>query len=187
MQDPAPRPRVSPTPRPSTPLRATGHRSRTTRPLAAISLFRHSSSSLHNGELLRLIPWANRGNPKKTKLQRIRRFFHWQNIRQCRIVCMVWKSSKPRHSLDAAMSCSMTNSSSRSKSIWCCIPPRVISFPAEAACERFAGRARGGARVIYYFRSKTNRLFLIFGYRKNECEDLTQAQVRSLARIIEQL
>jgi hypothetical protein len=46
---------------------------------------------------------------------------------------------------------------------------------------------RGGVRVIYYFRSTTNRLFLIFGYRKNECEDLTQAQIRSLARIIEQL
>ncbi|MEN6576717.1 MAG: type II toxin-antitoxin system RelE/ParE family toxin [Phycisphaerales bacterium] len=46
---------------------------------------------------------------------------------------------------------------------------------------------RGGVRVIYFFRAKTNRLFLIFGYRKNECEDLTQAQIRSLARIIEQL
>ena len=46
---------------------------------------------------------------------------------------------------------------------------------------------RGGVRVIYYFRSKTNRLFLIFGYRKNECEDLTPAQIRSLAGIIERL
>jgi len=46
---------------------------------------------------------------------------------------------------------------------------------------------RGGVRVIYYFRSQTDRLFLIFGYRKNECEDLTPAQIKSLARIIEQL
>jgi hypothetical protein len=46
---------------------------------------------------------------------------------------------------------------------------------------------RGGVRVVYYFRSKTNRLFLIFGYRKNECEDLTQAQIKDLARIIERL
>jgi len=46
---------------------------------------------------------------------------------------------------------------------------------------------RGGVRVIYYFRSKTNRVFLIFGYRKNECEDLTPAQIRSLAGIIERL
>ncbi len=46
---------------------------------------------------------------------------------------------------------------------------------------------RGGVRVIYYYRAKTNRLFLIFGYRKNECEDLTQAQIRNLAAIIERL
>jgi len=46
---------------------------------------------------------------------------------------------------------------------------------------------RGGVRVIYYFRSKTNRLFLIFGYRKNECEDLTPAQIRNLAGIIDRL
>ena len=46
---------------------------------------------------------------------------------------------------------------------------------------------RGGVRVVYYFRSKTNRLFLIFGYRKNECEDLTQAQLNSLGGIIERL
>jgi hypothetical protein len=46
---------------------------------------------------------------------------------------------------------------------------------------------RGGVRVIYYFRSKTDRLFLIFGYHKNECENLTQSQVKSLAEIIERL
>jgi hypothetical protein len=46
---------------------------------------------------------------------------------------------------------------------------------------------RGGVRVIYYFRSRTNRLFLVFGYRKNEREDLTKAQIKSLAGIIEQL
>ena len=46
---------------------------------------------------------------------------------------------------------------------------------------------RGGVRVIYYFRSETNRLFLLFAYRKNECEDLTKAQVKRLAAIIELL
>ena len=46
---------------------------------------------------------------------------------------------------------------------------------------------RGGVRVIYYFRSKTNRLFLIVGYHKNECEDLTKAETKSLAGIIELL
>jgi hypothetical protein len=46
---------------------------------------------------------------------------------------------------------------------------------------------RGGVRVIYYFRAKTNRLFLLFGYRKNQCEDLTRVQIKSLAKIVEQL
>lgn len=41
--------------------------------------------------------------------------------------------------------------------------------------------------MVYYFRSKTNRLFLIFGYRKNECEDLTQVQIKDIAKIIERL
>lgn len=54
---------------------------------------------------------------------------------------------------------------------------------------RWSGSGRGkrsGVRVIYYFRSKTNRLFLIFGFRKNQYEDLTQAQIKNLAGIIEQ-
>jgi len=46
---------------------------------------------------------------------------------------------------------------------------------------------RGGVRVIYYFRSETNRLFLLFGYLKNECEDLTRAEIKSLGGIIELL
>ncbi len=42
-------------------------------------------------------------------------------------------------------------------------------------------------RVIYYFRSRTNRLFLIFGYHKNECQNLTVSEIKSLAEIIERL
>ncbi len=55
---------------------------------------------------------------------------------------------------------------------------------------RWAGSGRGkrgGVRVIYYVRSETNRLFLIVGYRKNECEDLTKAEIKRLAGIIELL
>lgn len=55
---------------------------------------------------------------------------------------------------------------------------------------RWAGSGRGkrgGVRVIYYFRSKTNRLFLFFGYHKNQGQDLTQAQIKGLAQIIERL
>jgi hypothetical protein len=46
---------------------------------------------------------------------------------------------------------------------------------------------RGGIRVIYYFRVETDRLFLIYAYRKNECEDLTKAQIKNLAAIIDLL
>ncbi len=78
------------------------------------------------------------------------------------------------------------------KNIWCCIQPPALSFRTGAVCGRFVGRVQGeasggGVRVIYYFRSQTNRLFLIFAYPKNQCENLTPAQVRSLARIIERL
>jgi len=46
---------------------------------------------------------------------------------------------------------------------------------------------RGGVRVIYYYRAQTSRLFLLVGYLKNECEDLTKDEIKSLAGIIERL
>lgn len=55
---------------------------------------------------------------------------------------------------------------------------------------RWAGSGRGkrgGVRVIYYFRSETDRVFLLFGYRKNECENLTKAEIESLAVLIKLL
>jgi len=65
---------------------------------------------------------------------------------------------------------------------------RMIPGGAGLRKIRWSGRGkRGGVRAIYYFRSETNRLFLIFGYHKNECEDLTKAQIKSLAAIIKSL
>jgi len=55
---------------------------------------------------------------------------------------------------------------------------------------RWAGSGRGkrgGIRVIYFYRSWTNRLFLLVAYRKNECEDLTKSQIKDMARIIDKL
>ena len=49
-----------------------------------------------------------------------------------------------------------------------------------------AGRGkRGGARVIYYWRSAVGQVYLVFAYAKNEQENLTPDQARQLARLIE--
>lgn len=44
---------------------------------------------------------------------------------------------------------------------------------------------RGGARVVYYYHSERIPLFLLTVYAKNETENLTDAQTKSMARIVE--
>lgn len=46
---------------------------------------------------------------------------------------------------------------------------------------------RGGARVIYYHRTITNRIYLLYGYLKNEQEDLTKSEIKQIAKLIEVL
>lgn len=46
---------------------------------------------------------------------------------------------------------------------------------------------RGGARVIYYWYVPGERLYLIYAYAKNEREDLTPAQVRTLATLMKDI
>jgi mRNA-degrading endonuclease RelE of RelBE toxin-antitoxin system len=46
---------------------------------------------------------------------------------------------------------------------------------------------RGGARVIYYFQDENDRIYLIYGYVKNEREDLTPDQVRTLAKLMKDI
>jgi mRNA-degrading endonuclease RelE of RelBE toxin-antitoxin system len=43
---------------------------------------------------------------------------------------------------------------------------------------------RGGSRVIYYFQDSEDRIYLVYGYTKNESEDLTPEQIRVLANIV---
>jgi hypothetical protein len=43
---------------------------------------------------------------------------------------------------------------------------------------------RGGLRVIYYWMPGEGAFYMLYLYRKNEQGDLTQAQVRTLARIV---
>ena len=46
---------------------------------------------------------------------------------------------------------------------------------------------RGGARVIYYWYMPSERIYLIYAYAKNEREDLTPAQVRTLAELMKDI
>jgi len=51
---------------------------------------------------------------------------------------------------------------------------------------RLPGRGkRGGARVIYFWRVATGRLYLLFLYPKIERSDLTRAQLRTLKKLVE--
>lgn len=45
---------------------------------------------------------------------------------------------------------------------------------------------RGGARVIYYWAVFEHRIYMLLAYAKNERENLTQEQIRSLRRLVEQ-
>lgn len=48
-----------------------------------------------------------------------------------------------------------------------------------------AGRGkRGGARVVYYWLSDDDRIYLVHAYAKNETTDLTPSQIRQLAALM---
>lgn len=44
---------------------------------------------------------------------------------------------------------------------------------------------RGGARIIYFWHAKSQRVLMLFAYPKNERSDLTPAQKRALRKIVE--
>jgi mRNA-degrading endonuclease RelE of RelBE toxin-antitoxin system len=44
---------------------------------------------------------------------------------------------------------------------------------------------RGGTRVIYYWAAKQDRLLMLFIYTKNESDDLTRDQIKTLRHIVE--
>lgn len=46
---------------------------------------------------------------------------------------------------------------------------------------------RGGARVIYYWHVRKDRIYLIYGYLKSECEDLTPQQIAALAELMKDM
>ena len=46
---------------------------------------------------------------------------------------------------------------------------------------------RGGARVIYYWQTSPQVCYLIFAYAKNKRDDLTPAQIRALAELMQEV
>lgn len=44
---------------------------------------------------------------------------------------------------------------------------------------------RGGVRVIYYWAASRDTLLMLFAYAKNEQDDLTRQQLKTLRKIIE--
>ena len=44
---------------------------------------------------------------------------------------------------------------------------------------------RGGARVIYYWATEQEHLLMLFIYAKNESDDLTHDQIKTLRHIVE--
>lgn len=48
------------------------------------------------------------------------------------------------------------------------------------------GGKRGGLRVIYYWYVEGEAAYMLFIYRKNEQEDLTQKQIKVLSKLVEE-
>lgn len=45
---------------------------------------------------------------------------------------------------------------------------------------------RGGVRVIYYWITKENEIFMLFAYKKAKSENLTKDQIKQLRNVIEE-
>ena len=44
---------------------------------------------------------------------------------------------------------------------------------------------RGGARVIYYWETNENQIFMLYAYAKNERENLTKDQLSMLKKVVD--
>ena len=43
---------------------------------------------------------------------------------------------------------------------------------------------RGGLRILYYCDSESDRIYMIYVYKKTESSDLSRAQLKELARVV---
>lgn len=44
---------------------------------------------------------------------------------------------------------------------------------------------RGGSRLIYYWATSRNQVYMLFAYAKNENSDLTKEQLSALRKVVE--
>ena len=54
---------------------------------------------------------------------------------------------------------------------------------------RWAGSGRGkrgGIRVIYYFVSQDNQVFMLYAYPKSKSDDLSQQQIKQLKAVVQE-
>ncbi len=54
---------------------------------------------------------------------------------------------------------------------------------------RWAGSGRGkrgGIRVIYYFLTQDNQVFMLYAYPKNESDDLSEQQIKQLKAVVQE-
>jgi len=70
-------------------------------------------------------------------------------------------------------------------------PAAGVVIPGAAGLRKLRWRLpgqgkRGGARVIYYWWVRADRVYLLYGYGKSEREDLTREQLRRLADVMRQ-
>ncbi len=45
---------------------------------------------------------------------------------------------------------------------------------------------RGGSRILYYWATGKDQIYMLFGYAKSEFSDLTREQLSTLRKVIEQ-
>jgi len=45
---------------------------------------------------------------------------------------------------------------------------------------------RGGSRIIYYWATNKNQIYMLLAYAKNKCTDLTKEQLSTLKKLVEQ-
>ena len=83
----------------------------------------------------------------------------------------------------------MTKNIAAFKTFWLKIQILGILFKAAVAYAKSDGvrggrGKRGGARVIYYWATKHDQIFMLYAYAKNERDDLTKDQLSVLRAVV---
>ncbi|MFV2055693.1 MAG: type II toxin-antitoxin system RelE/ParE family toxin [Thiohalomonadales bacterium] len=64
---------------------------------------------------------------------------------------------------------------------------KIISGSGGIRKIRWSGSGRGkrgGTRLIYYWATNLDQIYMLFAYAKNECDDLTKDQLKILQKMV---